>query len=214
MIKGVIFDMDGVLSDTQKLHSQIESELLNRFGIGLTPAEITKRYAGVKTRTFFDELLRMQSKPYDIDLLMEEKWHNISKLARMSVDAIEGSVPLVKNFYNSGLPLAVASASDFSYVSAVLEKLGIKEYFKVVITGDMVKNGKPDPESFLTAAEKIQISPEFCLVIEDGISGMQAAKSAGMKCVGLVNDPNENFPTPNLVKSLLEITDEFLRNLK
>ncbi|MBU1202124.1 MAG: HAD family hydrolase [Nanoarchaeota archaeon] len=78
----------------------------------------------------------------------------------------------------------------------------------------MVSKGKPDPESFLLAASKIKVSPEDCLVIEDGISGMKAAKTAGMYCIGLVKDKKAVYPTKNLVTSLFEVTSEYISNLK
>ena len=73
MLQAVIFDMDGVISDTQKLHSQVESELLARYGIHFSPDEITATYAGVRTRDFFAELLAQQSLPYDLDTVLDEK---------------------------------------------------------------------------------------------------------------------------------------------
>ena len=214
MIKGIIFDMDGVISDTQKLHSKTESELLARFGVNISPQEITKKYAGVRTKEFFNDLLSNQNKEYDLDALMSEKWNEMERLASQSVDAVPGSIDLIKNFYNSNLPLAVASASNLKYVQSVLNALGVREYFSEVIGGDMVSKGKPDPESFLLAASKININPTQCLVIEDGISGMRAAKTAEMKCIGLVDDKTKTYPTQNLVTSLSEITPNYLKQLK
>ena len=78
----------------------------------------------------------------------------------------------------------------------------------------MVSHGKPDPEIFLLAASRINIKPQECLVIEDGISGMEAAKSAKMKCIGLVEKKSKNYPTKNQVLSLFEITNDYLKNLK
>ena len=73
MIKAVIFDMDGVISDTQKLHAKVESELLSRFNVNFTPEEITFKYAGVKTKEFFNDLLSKEGKEFDLDQLMKEK---------------------------------------------------------------------------------------------------------------------------------------------
>ena len=77
----------------------------------------------------------------------------------------------------------------------------------------MVAQGKPDPESFLLASSKIGISPEHCLVIEDGMSGMQAAETGGMKCIGLVKDLNKSYPTRNVVTSLSEITQDYIAQI-
>ncbi len=214
MIKGVIFDMDGVISDTQKFHAQIESELLSKFGINIAPDEITKKYAGVKTRQFFDELLKQQNIAYNLDKLMEEKWKKMESIASKSIEEIPGSIKLIKRFAEDNLPLAVASASNLKYVKSVLEALGVINYFDAIIGGDMVSRGKPDPESFLLAASKINILPEECLVIEDGISGMLAAKTANMKCIGLVKDTKLSYPTENTILSLDEISKDYLENIK
>ena len=213
MIKGIIFDMDGVISDTQKLHSKVESELLGRYGIKITPSEITAKYSGVRTKEFFDHLLRKQKQEYDLDLLIKEKWSQMAKFAAESVDAIDGSVELIQRLSRAGYPLAVASASNLNYVETVLKTLGIIDHFSGIVSGDMVSKGKPDPESFLLASSKIRIPPEYCLVIEDGVSGMQAAISGGMKCIGLVVDCSKSFPTKNLITSLLEITPDYINRI-
>ena len=214
MIEGIIFDMDGVISDTQKLHSRVETDLLRRYGINITPEEITQKYSGVRTKEFFDELLKKQKKEYNLDSLMDEKWKLMEKFALHSVDAIEGSVDLIKRLNIEGYPLAVASASNLNYVLSVLNTLKLKEYFTYVVSGDMVSKGKPNPESFLLAASKINIKPNLCLVIEDGVSGMIAAKDAGMYCIGLVQNKAKIFPTSNLVTSLHQITPKYLEELK
>jgi HAD superfamily hydrolase (TIGR01509 family) len=213
MIQGVIFDMDGVLTDTQKFHSKVESEILGRFGINLSPEEITRRYAGVRTREFFDDLLKNTGIEYDLDKLMEEKWKRMEALASKSVEAIDGAIELVERLKRNGLRLAVASASNKSYVKTALAKLRIFHHFDFVVSGDMVRKGKPDPESFLLAAKNSGVEPPFALVIEDGISGMEAARAAGMKCVGLVSDTKANVPTQNRVTHLDEITDRYIENL-
>jgi HAD superfamily hydrolase (TIGR01509 family) len=213
MIKAVIFDMDGVISDTQKLHARVEEEILSRFGISISSEEITKRYAGVKTNEFFDELLKRQEQPYNLGQLMEEKWRRMEELASKSIDEIDGATKLIQGLYNSGFKMAVASASNQIYVKNVIRSLGLEKYFKFLISGDMVSSGKPNPEIFLLAASKLEVNPINCLVIEDGVSGMQAAKAGNMKCIGLVDSKNKEYPTKNLVLSLGEITSEYLNKL-
>ncbi|MDD2753287.1 MAG: HAD family phosphatase [Candidatus Portnoybacteria bacterium] len=214
MVKGIIFDMDGVISDTQKLHAAVEAKILNRFGVNITPEELTRKYSGVRTGEFFDVLLKQQGAAYDLDGLMKEKWGEMAKLASLGVDEIPGSVDLIKRLYEEKYPLALASASTSDYVHSVLEALKITPYFSAVVSGDMVANGKPDPESFLLAASKIGVAPQDCVVIEDGINGMEGAKRANMFCIGLVKDKNGLYPTNNLIMSLSEITSDYLKNLK
>lgn len=205
--------MDGVISDTQKLHARVESELLARYGINIPPDEISRRYAGVNTRHFFDDLLASTSHTYDLDALMNEKWAQMAFLAEQSVDQIEGSVELVKMLHSAGYKKAVASASNLNYVERVIDSLRLRKYFEFLASGDMVVHGKPDPEIFLLAASQIGVEPKDCVVIEDGTSGMRAAKLAGMQCIGLVPSRNKEYPTENLVLSLHEVTSEYLCKL-
>ncbi len=213
MIKGIIFDMDGVISDTQKIHSAVESTLLSKYGVNITPEEITRNYAGVRTKDFFAELLKKQIQPADVDILMEEKWKQMEYQASLSVQAITGARELIENLKAENYKLAVASASKLDYVKQVLKTLDLSNFFSALVGGDLVKKGKPDPESFLLAASMLNIDPQDCLVIEDGINGMEAAQSAGMQCIGLVADKEQNYPTKNLVTSLIEVTPAYIAGM-
>jgi len=206
MIKAIIFDMDGVISDTQKLHSKVEAEILNRYGIDITPNEITKKYSGVKTSDFFHDLLK--DKYVDVNLLLEEKWKKMINLARENVPEIDGSTNLINLLKEDGFSLAVASASRMEFIKLVLFKLKLEDKFEQVVSADEVKNGKPAPDIFLLAAKKLNKKPEECLVIEDGISGMEGARNAKMKCIGLVQNLNEEYPADILVTDLKQISLE------
>lgn len=212
-LKAIIIDMDGVISDTQKVHAKVESDILGKFGVHIEPDEITRRYAGMKAKNFFHDLLKDQPMPYDVDQLMVEKWKMMAELGDGIIDGIDGSVELIQNLYDMGYKMAVASASDQLYVQKIIKSLNLEKYFEYLISGDMVKHGKPDPEIFLLAASKLGIEPESCLVIEDGVSGMVGAKAGNMKCIGLVPSKDREYPTENLVLSLREVTEEYLENL-
>ena len=214
MIKVVIFDMDGVISETQKLHAQVESEILKRVCIELSPEEITRRYAGVRPRDFFEQLLKEKGKENLVDALVDEKWKRVTEAAFIAVDEIDGSVDLIKYLHENKFPLAVVSGANREFVNAVLKSLELEKYFKFILGGDEVKNGKPHPEGFLLAAKNLETAPEECLVIEDGIAGMQAAKVGGMKCIGLVTFKADHYPTKNLVNSLREISLDYLNALR
>lgn len=205
MIRAVIFDMDGVLSDTQTLHARVESKLFRRFGIDLAPDQITERYAGVRTSEIFATLLGERGIVVDIPALMQEKWVRMAEEAQKGIPAVSGSVDLVRALHARNILLAVASASSSAYVNTVLAHLGILDLFGAVVSGDDVRNGKPDPESFLLAAQKISVAPVECVVIEDGRSGMVAARRAGMKCIGFVPKEMKDCPADVTVKSLADV---------
>lgn len=213
MIKGVIFDLNGVISDTQKWHSRIESFLLKERGVNIPYSQITKQYASVRACDIFKEVLTDADVDFNLKSLMSEKWFHIYDFLENDFEVIDGSVDLIKDLHSQGYPLVVASSSKLAYVRDVLNKIGVREYFDFIVGGDMVQAGKPHPESFLFAASYIGVDPKHCLVIEDGVKGMEAALAAGMHCVGLVSDINRSYPTKNLVSSLSEITLDYLSNL-
>jgi beta-phosphoglucomutase family hydrolase len=212
--KAVIFDLDGTLSDTQKMHAVVESALLAKHNVYISPSEITRRYAGVITREFFQEVLSQQRQPYDLDALLREKWKQMAIMAKQQrIKAMPGAVVLVRGLSKANIRLAVASASNLSYVMTVLQVLALDLFFQAVVSGDMVQKGKPDPESFLLAAEMLGVRPAKCVVVEDGRSGMTAALAAGMKCVGVVERLDEDYPARILVRSLENIKPEFFQAL-
>lgn len=196
MIKAVIFDMDGVVSDTQKLHSQVESKLLNNCGIQISPQEITEKFSGVKTSYFFKELLDQNGIKADIDSLMADKWNQMVIAAGQDVKPIPGIRELINRLEENNFIISLAAASVLKYINIVLDRLNLKNKFQVITSAEQVVKGKPEPDLFLFAANKLKVPPENCLVIEDGRAGMTAAKRAKMKCIGLVSDkkiPNRYF---------------------
>lgn len=206
MLKAVIFDMDGVISDTEKTHIIVETTLLKRFGVEVDGEELSDKYAGVPSKVFMKKILDDHGVKTDIDKLIDEKWAMVTDLITQKLDPVPGVLELIDKLKNKGFKLAVGSSSTPKFVNLTLDKLDIKDKFDAVVTIDDVENGKPSPDIFLLAAKKLGVAPEECLVIEDGRSGMQAAKSAGMRCVGLVKDKNrKDYPADFLVENLDEI---------
>jgi len=202
--KAIIWDMDGVISDTQRLHALVESELLARYGIDINPKDMTAKYAGRRTEEVFSELLKEKGAVnYNIDELMREKWERATALLD-ELEPIPGVINLIKEASTQRIPQSVASASGKKYVNAVLTKLGLISYFEAIITGDDISKGKPDPEIFLKAASAMSVKPNDCVVVEDGRSGMTGAKKAGMLCIGLVYD-KADYPADILVNSLTKL---------
>lgn len=214
MKKAVIFDMDGVISDTQKFHAQVESQLLAEFGIKMSPDEITQDYAGVPDEQMFEDLLsRSDVKNYIIKDLVEKKWELMRQATNGSVTAIPYSLELINILKENSFLLAIASSSTKSFIEIVVMDLHIEEKFDIIVSGQEVKYGKPNPDIFLLAAKKLAVLSQECVVIEDGRSGMVAAKAAGMKCIGLVTNVKEKWPADCLVTSLSQINLKLLEEL-
>jgi|SRR3989344_642503 len=185
-IQGAIFDMDGVISDTQSLHARIESDLLRRYGIIMSPEEIIRRFAGTADKEMFPAIFTEAGKRApDVDAIVAQKY-SLMMAPDVAVPEIPGTKAFIASLQRLGIPLAVASASSMEFIRFVVEKLELISSFKALVSSDEVAHGKPAPDVFLLAAKRIDIEPQSCLVIEDGVSGMIAAEKAGMKSIALL----------------------------
>ncbi|MBI4458194.1 HAD family phosphatase [Candidatus Uhrbacteria bacterium] len=207
-VQAVIFDMDGVISDTQVLHAKTESELLARHGIALHPDEITRRYAGVRDQEMFEEIFGnagLEMPP--LEELLRDKWQSIVGLVRGNVREVPGTRALIDALSAAKVPMAVGSGSRLSFIEMVLAELGVREKFAAVASAEEVRRGKPEPDVFLLAAQRLDVAPTDCLVIEDGVSGMIAARRAGMQCIALVREGGgREYPADRIVENLSAIS--------
>lgn len=215
MKSAIIFDMDGVVSDTQKFHAEAESAILSDYGIQMKPDEITERYAGVADDKMFQEIFEENGiKEYPpLDKIVFQKWDIMATIAYGRITPIPHAIELIYKLKRDNFKLAIASASTTLFINKVLNELEIKDNFDAIVSAQEVEHGKPAPDIFLLAASRLGVSPEDSVVIEDGRSGMIGAKEAGMKCIGLVSDAKADYPATRCVSSLSEITIDVLQKL-
>lgn len=197
--RALIFDMDGTLLDNMHVHNDVWCEYLGEYGIHLTATEIGRRTASMVNpqiiRMFFGEDLD----PDRVLAMATEKEDRYR--ARMAGGLIE-PLPGVRAFLNqvaaAGLPCGLASSASRVNLDFTLKALRFDSYFQVVISSQDVQHGKPHPEPFLTAAERLGVAPADCLVFEDSPFGLQAAERAGMRAVALTTSHTiaelEHFP--------------------
>jgi putative phosphoesterase/HAD superfamily hydrolase (TIGR01509 family) len=204
MIKAVIFDLDGVIADTEHLSEQADVIVLSRYGIKMTDEEKMLAFGRRMEEIFYDILQARKSK-LDIKKLIREKDKVFTKLIKGNLDPIKGSLELVDFFKKSGFKLALATSSHTDKMKPEIQELDIEDLFKVKITGDDVSKGKPNPEIFLLAAKKLGVKPSECAVVEDSAFGVQAAKNAGMLAIG--------FKSPNSAGQDLSKADIITDNL-
>jgi len=210
MLKLIIFDMDGVLVDSEPAITQASIESLKEsFGIEAKHSDF-KEFTGMGDDKFIQGVAEKYSKTYDVKLKLRA--YEIYNAHKDWVKVFPRAKKLMQNIYNIDLKCAVASASDLVKVKVNIKKIKLGKSIKIVttdvghddpgvpqkrplyvITGTDVKNKKPDPEIFLKAAETAGISPENTIVIEDAISGVKAAKAAGMTCIGVTTSFNRRI---------------------
>ena len=187
MIKGIIFDLDGVIISTDEYHYQAWKAIADKEGIYFD-REINNRLRGVSRMASLDIILEKSNKQYSEEekqALADEKQalyrKSLSKLSYRSLS--KDTIKAIKKLYEQGYHLAIGSSSKNTQY--ILERLNIKNAFDFVCDGTMITKSKPDPEVFLKAAEGLGLKPDECLVIEDAFSGIDAAKAGGFIGIGI-----------------------------
>ncbi len=185
MIKAVIFDMDGVIVDTEPISDQHAAHFLSQLGIDI-PADFNDKFRGRTSLDFCRGMIEEFKLDKSVDELVIQLRESHLKfvITHPDLKLIEGVENLIKKIHKKKLKLAVASSAGPKRINAILDLFGIKKYFQTIVSGDDVKKGKPDPGIFLIAARRLKVDPNLCVVIEDSTNGVLAAKSAGMKCIG------------------------------
>lgn len=188
-LKGFIFDMDGVLVDSEPAHIQQEERSFARHGVVLDETELS-RFTGTTQRYMWNAIKTKYGLADSVDCLMADHRQQLMNVFNSTpLPPMPGVKQLLVTLKEAGLPCAVASSSPRELVELILRKAGLQLFFKEIVCGDEVKHSKPDPEIFLTAAKRLGIPPSSCVVVEDSAHGVAAAKAAKMFCVGLRN-PN------------------------
>lgn len=185
LFKGIVFDFDGVIVDSHPVHKRAWTRFLESVGTTATEERLQFVLDGRKR----DEILRHFLGDLDAER-MAEYGHRKEQFFRdeaAHVRTIAGLTDFLDELEDAHLALGVASSGGRSRVNFLLERLDLKKHFGVVVTGDEVAQGKPHPAVFLRAAQVLRIDPSELIAFEDAVSGVQAAKSAGMMCVGIAS---------------------------
>ena len=184
MLQAIIFDMDGVLIDSETTYYLIMKEMLKELGYELSMEEFLGG-CGIQMKEVWPRLGRITGLDFDPSAMLAEYLRrNQEYLEEHGQPEFDGTRELLKAFKEQGYRLAVASASLYETVLSNMQQLGYAEYFDEIISSQSCERGKPEPDVFLTAAKRLGVKPENCMVVEDSRNGMIAAERAGMKWVG------------------------------
>ncbi|MDF2985937.1 MAG: HAD-superfamily hydrolase, subfamily variant 3 [Eubacterium sp.] len=192
MIKAFIFDMDGVIIDSEPLHFQSDKLVMKEFGIDIPDSELMK-FVGVTNPKMWADLIKSYNLGASIEKLLEiQNKYKRELFGQGTLQAISGIPELISDLKERNILLGLASSSSREFIEMILKNLNIYDYFDIVISGEEVKNSKPAPDIFLKAAEGLGVKPSECIVLEDSGHGVNAAKAAGMKCIAFKNPSSGN----------------------
>jgi beta-phosphoglucomutase family hydrolase len=206
----VIFDMDGVLVDNAHFHERAFAEYFSKFGTTLAPEMFGRGNDELMAELFPDESAERHRE------LASGKEAYYRQIYEPHIKPVTGLVELLRELKkNEDIRIAVGSSAPVENIDFVLDKLQIRSYFDVVVVAAMVQRAKPAPDIYLKAAELLNTKPETCLVFEDALAGIAAAKSAGMKVAGVATSlPKERLTeTDRIINDFTEITVDEIRKL-
>jgi beta-phosphoglucomutase family hydrolase len=194
--QAAIFDMDGTLVHTEPLHQQSWIRAMGEVGIDLDVAHYDTHFSGRPGRETTRDLYGFT--PEQAEEMSRRLTTIFWELAAGNVEPLPG----VRTFLTkiADIPKGVATSARRHSAARMLEELGLIDYFGAIVTADDIAHGKPDPEIFLVAAERLGVAPEKCVVFEDSIAGVTAAKAAGMYCAAITTS-RVQFPEADLTFS-------------
>jgi len=190
MIKAVLFDVDGVLLDSEEIHYEVESKALRKFGIPATKA-MARQYTGSRLDIEFTGIAKRFNKTISFKEVIKER----DKLLKKALTKGFPKAPFVKEVLSDlskKYLLAFATMGDERFVGEEIKTSKLQQYFRVSIFGEDVSNPKPDPEVFLKAAKLLGVEPKECIVVEDSATGIKAGKNAGMLVIARKASHNQS----------------------
>ena len=198
MLRAIIFDFDGIIVDSEPIIMKLTQQMAAQEGWAVSEEEYYRDYLALDDWGIVEHLFTAHGRPVDhrrVEELVNWKSQVYGKIIENGLPTLPGAVEFVQQAAN-GFPLAIASGSTRSEILHLLNKIGLREHFKVIITADDCERSKPDPEVYLKALTGLKALPEFkespllpseCLAIEDAPGGIEAARAAGIRCMGLAH---------------------------
>lgn len=185
MIQTVIFDMDGVIVDTEPVHHYAYNQHFKQLNIVVTP-EMYATFTGNSTKNIFEKLKEQFLLTDDIQTLVQTKRNlfNDAFDSKEDLYLLDGVEDLIKDLHQNGMQLVLASSSAKVTINRIFNRFGLHKYFSHIVSGEDFPKSKPHPAIFIHAALMSQTSIENCIVIEDSTNGIKAAKVAGIYCIG------------------------------
>jgi HAD superfamily hydrolase (TIGR01509 family) len=216
MIKAVIFDLDGVIVNSEPVHQRLEYEIFSELGLEI-PTEMRNSFVGTSSMNMWTRIIErfsLDRKPEELIAMGRGRYLQLVKGGR--VPLVEGARELIQRCREDGYKILLASSSTRITIGEVLKWYQLEPFFSAYVGGDQVSRSKPNPEIFLKAAEAGEVAPAACLVIEDAFNGIVAAKEAGMYCIGFQSHYTGDQDLSGadiIVSGLDQITPEIIKSI-
>ena len=202
--QAVIWDMDGVITDTAPYHFRAWQEVFRKRDKSYTEADFSNNF-GKRNDAIIKNILGSQVSAEEMEAITTEKEMSFRKSARGKIKPLPGAIELLQSLRERGISQAIGSSAPIENINLVTQELGIESFFPVIVSGGEVAEGKPSPQGFLLAAARLGVASQDCVVIEDATAGITAAKRAGMCCLAVTNtSPRAKLTGADLVVDTLE----------
>lgn len=188
MLKGIIFDMDGTITLTEGLHYKAFATIFREHGIEYPLDDHLARFAGAGSKVIFSTIFGEHGRKLndaEVEDFVTQKRNLYTKFVQESaIELVPGVQDFVKRIHSKGLKKIIATGnSNLDIVRFILGRIGLSDYFPDIVSITEVAHGKPFPDVFLEAAQRIECKPSECLVLEDAVNGVESAKAAGIRCI-------------------------------
>ena len=217
MIQTVIFDMDGVIIDSEPVYFEIDKQMFEELNIAVSFEEHCS-YVGTSAQNMWDTIINKHGITNRRDDLVKKEYALYKEYLANTDDlqAIDGVVELINDLHKGNFKLILASSSRMETIDIILGRCNLANLFIAKISGSELAHSKPHPEIFLRAAQLIKSEPKECIVIEDSRNGVTAAKAAGMKCIGFLNPSSgdQNLTDADMIiRSFKEFNADLIKAL-
>ena len=211
----IIYDFDDLMYNSGPLHEAATQQAFAQFGIEYASDEdMRTTFYGRRIPEVTDIIFEYVQADIDKDEFTRCRDEIFLTMVEDSLEPMRGLDTVIALTKRLGLRRAIASSGMLAYITAALERFGLAGFFETIVTGEHVANGKPHPDLFLTAAERLQVKPKACVVLEDSTAGVEAAKRASMRVIGVCNPhallPQDLSKADIIVEHLGEISEEMI----
>ncbi|MFC1970590.1 HAD family hydrolase [Chloroflexota bacterium] len=203
-LKAVLWDLDGVIADTGPYHCLAWQYVFHKRGVNFTEEDF-KLHFGQRNDNIIRDAIGDSISQEELDAIANEKEADYRRRIARNIQPLPGAVALIRSLGKHGIKAAIGSSAPPENIQLILRRLAIDNCFQAIVWGREVAEGKPSPQVFLLAAKKLGVEPLGCVVIEDAIAGVAAAKTAGMKCIAVTNShPKNSLKEADFIVATLE----------